>query len=160
MTKRIFESLGELKLFCDYSVQLPDNIPKDCNVICFRHNFEDGLQFFQFYKETGEDFLSLENGQWESSSSSLYHEVEFDKILSFKYYYLRLTTKDRFTPQRLLGVETDRGHIIATDQDVVVCEGSGGWFVDVLRYYISDDSDETVSLDEYIKLFYNTDNTL
>ena len=66
-----------------------------------------------------------------------------------------------FTPERLLGVETDRGYIVATEQDVVVvCEGSGGWFVDGLRYYISDDSDETVSLDEYIKLFYNTENTL
>ena len=65
-----------------------------------------------------------------------------------------------FTPERLLGVETDRGHIIATEQGVVVCEGSGGWYVDVLRYYVSDDSDETVSLDEYIKLFYNTEDTL
>ena len=68
--------------------------------------------------------------------------------------------KPKFVPECLLGVETDRGHIIATEQDVVVCEGSGGWFVDGLRYYISDDSDETVSLDEYIKLFYNTENTL
>ena len=68
--------------------------------------------------------------------------------------------KPKFVPERLLGVETDRGHIVATGQDVVVCEDSGGWFVDGLRYYISDDSDETVSFDEYIKLFYNTDNTL
>ena len=65
-----------------------------------------------------------------------------------------------FTPERLLGVETDRGYIRSSKQGVVVCEGSGGWYVDVLRYYISDDSDETVSLDEYIKLFYNTEDTL
>ena len=65
-----------------------------------------------------------------------------------------------FTPERLLGVLTDRGHITTTEQAVVICEGSGAWYAETLKYYISDDSDETVSLDEYVKLFYNTDNTL
>lgn len=90
--------------------------------------------------------------------------VEVMKTLNEKYgarFILPLKDdKPKFVPERLLGVETDRGHIIATEQGVVVCEGSGGWYVDVLRYYISDDSDETVSLDEYIKLFYNTEDTL
>ena len=65
-----------------------------------------------------------------------------------------------FTPERLLGVETDRGYIVATGQDVVVCEDSGGWYAETLKYYISDDCDETVSFYEYIKLFYNTEDTL
>ena len=68
--------------------------------------------------------------------------------------------EDKFTPERLLGVETDRGHIVVSFAAVVVCEGSGGWYAETLKYYISDDSDETVSLDEYIKLFYNTEDTL
>ena len=68
--------------------------------------------------------------------------------------------KPKFTPERLLGVETNRGHITLTEQGIVVCEGSGGWYAETLKYYISDDSDETVPLDEYIKLFYNTENTL
>ena len=68
--------------------------------------------------------------------------------------------KPKFVPECLLGVETDRGHIIAIKQSIVMCEGSGAWFADGLRYYISDDSDETVSFDEYVEMFYNTDNTL
>ena len=65
-----------------------------------------------------------------------------------------------FTPERLLGVQTDYGYIRSSQQGIVLCEGSGAWFVDELKYYISDDSDETVSLDEYIRLFYNTEDTL
>ena len=68
--------------------------------------------------------------------------------------------KPKFTPERLLGVETNRGHITLTEQGIVVCEGSGAWFADGLMYYISDDSDETVSFDEYVEMFYNMDNTL
>lgn len=169
MSKRVFESLEELKLFCDYSAQLPENIPKDCNVICFVHNFKEGLEFFQFYKESNEGLLSLEGDRWEDSSSSLYHEVEFDKLLTRdKYYYLRLNTKDVFTPERLLGVETTAGYI----KDVNFTKGvkseittiqlnNGHWYCPPsLNFYISDDFDETVSLDEYIKLFYNVDNSL
>ena len=68
--------------------------------------------------------------------------------------------KPKFVPERLLGVLTDHGYIKTIKQSIVMCEGSGAWFADGLRYYISDDSDETASLDEYIKLFYNTENTL
>ena len=68
--------------------------------------------------------------------------------------------KPKFVSERLLGVETNRGHITLTKQGIVVCEGSGAWFADGLMYYISDDSDETVSFDEYVEMFYNTDNTL
>ena len=68
--------------------------------------------------------------------------------------------KPKFVPERLLGVETDRGYIRSSKQGVVVCEGSGAWYAETLKYYISDDSDETVYFDEYIKLFYNTEDTL
>ena len=64
-----------------------------------------------------------------------------------------------FNMSCLLGVLTDRGYIRSSEQGIVLCEGSGAWFVDELEFYISDDSDETVSFDEYIKLFYNTENT-
>ena len=90
--------------------------------------------------------------------------VETLKMLSEKYgarFILPLEDdKPKFVPERLLGVLTDSGYIVATEQEFVVCEGSGAWFVEDLKYYISDDSDETVSLEEYIKLFYNTETTL
>ena len=90
--------------------------------------------------------------------------VETMKMLNEKYgtgFILPLEDdKPKFVPERLLGVLTDRGYIRSSKQGVVVCEGSGAWYAETLKYYISDDSDETVSFDEYIKLFYNTEDTL
>lgn len=75
--------------------------------------------------------------------------------------------KDTFTPERLLGVETNVGFItecqICSDDKLRVLTGDGGlwyWELKNLKFYISDVSDETVSFDEYIKLFYNTEDTL
>ena len=76
--------------------------------------------------------------------------------------------KPKFVPERLLGVETTGGYIkdvhFSKDFDrkiITVQLFNKHWYrPQSLNFYISDDSDETVSLDEYVKLFYNTDNTL
>ena len=67
--------------------------------------------------------------------------------------------KPKFTPERLLGVLTDRGYVEEVGETYLNTEKYLWCGFDSVKYYISDDSDETVSLDEYIKLFYNTENT-
>ena len=71
--------------------------------------------------------------------------------------------KDKFTPECMLGVETTLGYIttIINEGVVMLSRNNVYWYnLNLLKYYISDDSDETVSIEEYIKLFYNTENTL
>ena len=82
--------------------------------------------------------------------------------------------KDKFTPERLLGVETDKGFItnvveigfydiMKPSYYVYTTESLSKYSIaDVhsTKYYISDDSDEAVSFDEYIKLFYNVEGTI
>ena len=66
--------------------------------------------------------------------------------------------KDVLTLERLLGVETTEGFIDKIDHEIeglvnigyITCDPRG------LQYYISDDSDETVSFEEYVNMFYNT----
>lgn len=72
-----------------------------------------------------------------------------------------------FNMSCLLGVQTNKGFVTAVyeyehneEGFVFDLDGIGQYLPFAFKYYISDDSDETVSLDEYIKLFYNMDNTL
>ena len=78
--------------------------------------------------------------------------------------YLRLTQQEddkiKFTPERLLGVLTDLGYVEEVGETYLNTEKYLWCGFDSVKYYISDDSDETVSLDEYIKLFYNTEDAL
>ena len=164
--KRVFDNIEEINQKFGVDLKLPEHIPEGCNLLCYEIVDLYDVRFFNHYKLNDKLYhYVVSRKNWKVSNDSLELEVLEDAEMSnSKYAYLHLTQqeddKPKFVPERLLGVETDRGHIMATEQDVVVCEGSGGWFVDGLRYYISDDSDETVSLDEYIKLFYNTENTL
>ena len=130
---------------------------------------------------------------WEYSSESLQAEIDFDKSLSNKYIYVQVNRKpkgkelvqesttttqatakrkddDLFTPDCLVGVETDRGYVTSVL--------SVNWFseylkpslfvytteslskedlidVHTLKYYISDESDETVSFTDYVNMFYD-----
>ena len=68
--------------------------------------------------------------------------------------------KPKFVPERLLGVLTDHGYVEEVGEGYLNTEKFLWCSFDSARYYVSDDSDETTSLDEYIKLFYNTENTL
>ena len=82
--------------------------------------------------------------------------------------------KGLFTPDCLVGVETNKGFIISVIEIgfsdimkpsyyVYTTESLSKedlYDVHSIKYYISDDSDETVSFEEYVKLFYNTEDTL
>ena len=164
LNKRVFDSIEEINHKFGVDLKLPDEVPEGCNLLCYEILDLYSLCFFHHYKLDGDELYhyAMFSKEWRPTGHNLDQEILQDAIdHKSKYIYLHLNeSKGEFTPERLLGVETDRGHIIATEKAIVVCEGSGAWFADGLRYYISDDSDETVSLDEYIKLFYNTDNTL
>ena len=173
----VFESIEHLNMFSNVEVKLPDNIPIDCNLVCYRVN-GDEIDFFTLYREAEDGFYSLFKGGWEYSSDSLETEIEFDRnCLAIKYIYVRVNrktpkeeTNDLFTPDCLVGVETDRGYIT----NIVICEdflnmGETQYYaytteslskedlkdVHNLKYYISDESDETVSFTDYVNMFYD-----
>lgn len=75
--------------------------------------------------------------------------------------------KVKFNPERLLGVETKTGFITSVAerfymgyQARVTTTNGFSYFMESLEYYISDESDETVSFDEYVKLFYDVEGVL
>ena len=174
----VFESIEHLNMFSNVEVLLPDTITEDCNIVCYRVT-DDGIIFSALYKETDEGLFNLFQGEWNLSSNSLEVEIGFDKVLTFKYIYVRVNQKPKdnaiglftnnclFTPNCLLGVETDYGYI--TDIVRFECFSEVSYFaytterlskedlIDVrnLKYYISDESDETVSFDEYLNIFYD-----
>ena len=75
--------------------------------------------------------------------------------------------KGLFTPDCLVGVETNRGYIddvrrvyltpFHTKPITFVHINDSSYFIDAIKlnYYISDESDETVSFSEYINMFYD-----
>ena len=174
----VFESIEHLNMFSNVEVKLPDNIPIDCNLVCYRVS-GDGLDFFTLYREADDGLYSLFKGGWEYSSESLEAEIEFDKdCLVSKYIYVQVNrktpkeeTKDLFTPDCLVGVETNYGYVTSV---LSISFGSSGYFkpslyvytteslskedlkdVHNLKYYISDESDTTVSFTDYVKMFYD-----
>ena len=62
--------------------------------------------------------------------------------------------KGIFNPAFLLGVETNKGFIVDLDNRGALFVGKTWYHPNGVRYYISDDSDETVSFEEYVELFY------
>lgn len=163
--QRIFDSIEHLKYEYNLNVEIPKDIPEDCNVVCFRVSFGEGVKFSQVCKEDEHGFFRLGwGGEWEKSSESLDDALEFDKRLRSVYIYLRLTTKgnsDVFTPERLIGVKSNKGFVTAIYQYnwnnegfVVDFDGEGQYQPSAFKYYISDDSDETVSFEEYVRMFY------
>ena len=72
-----------------------------------------------------------------------------------------------FNMSCLLGVQTNKGFVTAVyeyehneEGFVFDLDELGQYHPSAFRYYISDDSDETVSFDEYVQMFYNTEDTL
>lgn len=172
LSKSVFDSVEELVAYYGTMIGIPENIPEDCNVVCFRVSFGEGVKFSQVCKEDEHGFFRLGwGGEWEKSSESLDDELEFDKHLSHsRYVYLRLATKDNsdvFTPERLLGVKSNKGFIIGVlvsnafadyikPSYYVYTSKSPHKLEDIhkVKFYISDDSDETVSFEEYVRTFY------
>ena len=174
----VFESIEHLNMFSNVEVKLPDNIPIDCNLVCYRVS-GDEIDFFALYREADDGLYSLFKGGWEYSSESLEAELEFDKdCLSTKYIYVQVNrktpkeeTKDLFTPDCLVGVETNYGYVTSV---LSISFGYSEYFkpslyvytteslskedlkdVHNLKYYISDESDETVSFTDYVNMFYD-----
>ena len=137
MNNRIFNTTGELELFLGSKVEVPvKHIPRSCNIVGFEI---DDTKFCVFLPN--EHFTQSED-----------------------FVYLRLNEKkNKFTPERLLGVETTLGYIttIINERVVMLSRNNVYWYnLNLLKYYISDDSDEAVSFDEYIKLFYDVEGGL
>lgn len=173
MSKRIFDSVEDINKTYGTNVEIPNNLPEGCNVICYVVNDLYNVEFFHPYSLNESLYYYDTFGKrWEWASESLEQKVVDDEIVAnSEYIYLHLNEsvkfKDKFTPERLLGVETAAGYI----KDVNFTKGfkpeittiqlsNGHWYCPPsLNFYISDDFDETVSLDEYIKLFYNVDSS-
>ena len=98
-----------------------------------------------------------------SESTTLDEEVSYDIYNGYNYVYLRLEQKDVFTPDCLVGVETTKGFITYVFEtefcgiNVYTTESLSKedlYDVHKLNFFISDDSDETVSFKEYVEMFY------
>ena len=170
----VFESIEHLNMFSNVEVKLPINIPYDCNLVCYTV-VEGEVNYFALYKETDKGLFSLFKGGWEYSSESLQAEIDFDKSLSNKYIYVQINRKpkdkevDVFTPDCLVGVETTKGFITNVIEMTFCDIFKPSYYVytteslskedlyDVhnIKFFISDDSDETVSFRDYVEMFYD-----
>lgn len=168
---RVFNSVEEISEVYGVDVNVPTRLHPDCNVVCFVVEGLFSIRYLQAYKENEQGLFLLGYGDnWKKSSDSLEDELESDKCSHNIYIYLRLANKDDFTPKRLLGVETNCGYITS----VVIVEQFTECFkptlfvytteslskedlmdVHTLKYYISDESDETVSFTDYVEMFYD-----
>lgn len=152
---RVFNSVEEIRKVYGVDVNIPEPLHPECNVVGFIVEDLLNIRYFQAYKENEQGFFTLACGDnWKKSSNSLEDEIEFDKSLHNAYIYLRLN-KEVFTPKRLLGVATDHGYIQDVGLLYVTTTGYHYCTLDTLKFYISDYSDETVSFEEYVKMFYN-----
>ena len=166
--QRIFNSAQEIEGVFGVKVVLRDNLPKTCNVVMYQLGDKPEIRPVDYFVENENGlFYITYNGKMEVQNDSLEDEVAWDyENLGHKtFIYLRLATKDNsdvFTPERLLGVETTEGFINKLNQNIKGFVNIGYTTCDPreLQYYISDDSDETVSFDDYVKLFYNVEGVI
>jgi len=152
---RVFNGVEEIREVYGVDVNIPEPLHPECNVVGFIVEDLFNIRYFQAYKETEQGLFRLMCGDnWKKSFESLEDELEFDKNLYNTYIYLRLENKEVFSPIRLLGVLTDHGYI----KDVVIRHVTTTDYhyctLEELKFYISDDSDETVSFEEYVRMFY------
>lgn len=172
INKRVFNNIEEINKKFGVNLKIPEYIPEGCNILCYRIEGLFDIKLITKYKETGKTLLYFDNIWFRTHSDNLEQEVE-DDICNGQdcLIYLRLTQQEDdkpiFTPERLLGVETNTGFITHVEerhymgyQARVTTTNGFSYFMETLKYYISDDSDETVSFDEYIKLFYSTKDAL
>lgn len=170
MNNLIFNSIEDINCFYGISLTLPNDLPEGSNVLCYAVEDFSFVKMVAPYKEDSSGLYCLsENGKhWERYNDSLKLEAIGNFIyFGAKYVYLRLTQqeddKSKFVPERLLGVETTLGFITTIiGSNTVMLSRNNDYFynLNLLKFYISDDSDETVSFEEYVKLFYNTEDTL
>ena len=163
--KRIFDSIEDINKTFGVDLELPKKVPEGADIICYNIVDLYRVELFMYFKETLHELLGYTGGKWDHSGSvSIEEEIKWDsESSSNSYIYLRIATKDRFTPECMLGVETTLGYIttIINEGVVMLSRNNVYWYnLNLLKYYISDDSDETVSFDEYLKLFYDAEGVL
>lgn len=116
---KIFDNIADVERYLGIPVTVPSDIPEDAAVLCYD---EDG-ECPYLYKQNQDrlQYISNKGSRWrDTGSRSLEEEVELDVRIGFKFAYLRLATKgnsDVFTPERLLGVETNTGFIGWSDDE-------------------------------------------
>lgn len=168
--ERVFNNIEEINEKFGVDLKLPDEVPEGCNLLCYEILGLYNLNFFQHYKLDEDELYHYANfsKEWRPNGHSLDQEVLQDVIdHNSKYIYLHINKtekfKDKFTPERLLGVKTTGGYIkdVHSSKDfdrkiITVQLSNRHWYCpQSLNFYISDDSDETVSFDEYVNMFYN-----
>ena len=167
---KIFDNVADVENYLETPVTIPSDIPEDATILCY----EKDIEYIYLYKQNQDrlQYSSYIGGGWrDTGSKSLEEEVEWDVRNGYKFAYLRLVTKDNsdvFTPERLLGVETDKGFInnvieigfydiMKPSYYVYTTESLSKedlYDVHNIKFFISDDSDETVSFEDYVRLFY------
>lgn len=171
--QRIFSSTQEIESVFGVKVVFRDNLPKNCNVVMYQLGEKPEIRPIDYFVENENGlFYVTYNGKMEMQNTSLEAEVAWDyRYMGNKtFIYLRLATKDNsdvFTPERLLGVETNKGFIIGVlvsnafadyikPSYYVYTSESPHKLEDIhkVKFYISDDSDETVSFEDYVRMFY------
>ena len=157
--KRVFDSLEEINQVFGVDLTMPCDLPKGCNLLCYIVRGLYNVELFHPYKIDNSLYRYGKSVNcWILSNESLGRELAEDKLQTHSsYIYLHLTTKSNFTPECMLGVETTLGHIttIINEGVVMLSRNNSFWYnLNLLKYYISDDNDETVSFEEYVDLFY------
>ena len=160
--KRVFDSIEEINQEFSVDLTVPTDLPRGCNLLCYDVKGLYDVELFHPYKlDNNLHHWDKYANSWIFSNENLDQELLDDKFTGrHNYIYLHLTTKDKFTPERLLGVLTDHGHIQDVGIRYITTTGYHYCTLEDLKFYISDDSDETVSFDEYIKLFYDVEGVL
>lgn len=158
--QRIFNSAQEIENVFGVRVVLGDNLPENCNVVMYQLRDKSEIRPVDYFMENENGlFYTTDNGKMALQNDSLEDEVAWDyEVLGNEtFIYQRLATKDNsdvFTPKRLLGVLTDHGYIQDVGILYVITTGYHYCTLEDLKFYISDDSDETVSFEEYVGMFY------
>lgn len=158
---KIFDNIADVVSYLGVPVSIPSDIPEDTTILCY-----DGGDEYPYLYKQNQDSLQytsyIRGGGWrDADSKSLEEEVEWDVRKGYEFAYLRLTTKDNsdvFTPERILGVETNKGFvegIVSVDSNIYLITGSHIISASRCKFYISDTSDETVSFEEYVNKFYS-----
>lgn len=165
---KIFNSIEDINKTYGVSLEIPEDIPSDCNVLCYVVEDLLSVELYDCYREDTKGFMYVTtDGNMVFQNKSLEDEIMWEEreCPQSTYIYLRLIQqgdceKTNFTPERLLGVLTDHGYIQDVGIRYITTTAFHSCEKEDLKFYISDDSDETVSFHEYVNMFYNTDNTL
>ena len=163
---KIFDNVVDVENYLGTHVTIPSDIPEDCNVLCYSEATGNTPSFYKDCHNSLHYIDGFSGVSWESPRKTLEQEAVWDNCYGYNLAYLRLEQKDKFTPERLLGVETTEGFVthtfpsFSTGRLFLHTTGCRNLLVSEVEYYISDDSDEAVSFDEYLKLFYEVEGVL